>query len=383
MTVRIKCAVLRGGTSRAVILRREDVMAAGMPEDELLMCLLGSGDPREIDGLGGADQLTSKAAIVGRSERADDDVEYTFVQVLIDERGVDYSTMCGNISAAVGVFAVEEGLVPVVQPETLVRVHNTNTDARFTVRVPVHGGRVAVDGDFAIAGVPGTGAELRMDFSGTVGATTGALLPTAQVQDELFVPELGSTVPVSIVDVAKPVVFFAADAIGFDVRTSPSDVSAAVLDRFVAVQRAAATRINLPIESGLPRPAAVAPPTDYRHCLTGALVAASEMTLAARWIGHLQPPLRIRKAYAASGAFCTAVAASMPGTVPFGLRSGGACALTPAGETVRIGHPSGIFPVHVRLADGLVAEVSLSRTARRIADGIAYVEPTTVTRTAP
>jgi 2-methylaconitate cis-trans-isomerase PrpF len=363
----VPCVIMRGGTSRAVFFR-SDVLPADRPAaDEIILNAMGSGDPREIDGLGGADQLTSKVAIIGPSSIAGADVDYTFVQVGIDVRVADYGGNCGNISSAAGVFAVEEGYVAAVEPVTDVRVHNTNTGKVLRVLVPVAGGRVTSEGDFSIPGVPGTGAELVLDFSATAGSTTGKLLPTGSVRDELSVPELDRSVEVSVVDMAKPAVFFRLSDIGLAAATPPTEVSPDVLRRFVAIQQATAAMLGLDPGRGLPRPAAVGPPESYPNVMTGEPVAAETMSFVGRWVGNLAPPVRVRKAYAGTGGICTAVAARLPGSVVNQV------ARADDGDVVRIGHPSGVFPLRIKVADGQVQVAGISRTARRIAEGHVWV----------
>lgn len=159
---------------------------------------MGSPDPRQIDGLGGADTLTSKIAIVSRSEDPSADVNYTFGQVGIELPYVSYSANCGNLPAAVGVGAIEEGLVDPVAPVTRVRIHDTNTRQLLLADVPVSDATAAVRGACSIAGVPGTGAEIRLDFANTTGASTVRLLPSGNPRDEVYVPALRRSITVSL-----------------------------------------------------------------------------------------------------------------------------------------------------------------------------------------
>jgi 2-methylaconitate cis-trans-isomerase PrpF len=160
----VRLVLARGGTSKGLYFHAQDIPPEGPARDGLLCRLMGSPDLNQIDGLGGAKPVTSKLAIIGPSTRADADVEYTFGQVQLDELSIDYTGNCGNISAGVGPFAIDEGLVTPTAPSTTVRIHNTNTDKVLIAEVPVIGGRAAVRGDAAIAGVPGTGAPITMDW---------------------------------------------------------------------------------------------------------------------------------------------------------------------------------------------------------------------------
>jgi len=362
----VPCTIMRGGTSKGVFFMEHDLPAEAAARERVLLAAMGSPDPRQIDGLGGADTLTSKIVIIAKSNRGDADIDYTFGQVGIDLPYVSYSANCGNLSAAVGVYAIQNGLIPAQEPLTTVRIYNTNTRQVLVSRVPVAGGRVAIDGDCAIAGVPGTGAEIQLDFARTLGASTGRLLPSGRVIDELVVPELGKTIAVSIVDVAKVTVFFHAADLGIDGSESPGQFTAEILDRFWAVRNAAARHVGLSPESRLPHPVSVAAPRDYSNYMTGETVPAADISFLARRVGG--PPPRLHKAFAATGAVCNAVAALLPGTVVHQV------ARRFADDVVCIGHPTGVFPVRVRLAaDGEILEAAYSRTARRILDGMVYV----------
>src|ERR1700723_856876 len=201
----LRCAIVRGGTSKAVFIMMNEYPKDPAKRDAVILAIYGSPDVRQIDGLGGADILTSKHAIISRSSRPDADVDYIFAQVSFDSAFVDYSGNCGNISSAVGPFAIDEGLVEAVEPITTVRIRMTNSDRILIAEVPVKGGKAMVDGDFAIDGVPGTGAKIAMDWSDVVGSITGKLLPTGNAKNTIEVG--GIKYPVSIVDAGNPVVF--------------------------------------------------------------------------------------------------------------------------------------------------------------------------------
>lgn len=365
----VPCTIMRGGTSKGVIFARKDLPGDPKIQERLILALMGSPDPRQIDGLGGSDPLTSKICIVAPSDRADADVDYTFGQVGIDEPFLAMSTNCGNLSAAVGVYAIEEGYVAPQAGTTVVRIFNTNTKQIFLAHVPMRHGRPTVVGDYVISGVPGAGAEIRLDFSRTTGATTGKLLPTGNRKDKLYVKALGQSVEVSIVDVAKATLYFRAEAIGLTGTESPDEFTPKVLDRFWALRAVAAEAIGIGSNKRLPTPVSVAPPAAYPNYMTKAMIAAEEMSFATRRV--LGPPPKLHKAFAATGAVCTAVAAQLEGTVVNDVY------VDRGGNIVRIGHPTGIFPVYARIdPDGTVHEASYSRTARRIMDGKAYVRRT-------
>lgn len=362
----IRCVMMRGGTSKGIFFRDCDLPDDTTRRDAAILALMGSPDPRQINGLGGADHLTSKIAIIGAGGPHEADLTYTFGQVGIDQPYVSYSANCGNLSAAVGVYALEEGMLRAVEPVTTVRIYNTNTRQILIAHIPVVNGAPAVEGDYTIAGVPGSGAEIRLDFSQTSGATTGRLLPTGNVQDELRVPELGRTIRVSIIDVAKATIYFHARDAGIRGTEGPEEFDADLLSRFWAVRNAGARLIGLAPESRLPTPVSVLAPAEYTNYMTKESVVPEAVSFVARRV--VGPPPRLHKAFAATGAVCTAVAATLPGTVVHEV------ARDFGDGVVRIGHPTGIFPVRIaRDERGNLAEASYSRTARRLMEGVAYL----------
>ncbi len=362
----IRCVIMRGGTSKGVFFHEDDLPRDAAKRDKIILAIMGTPDPRQIDGLGGADNLTSKIVIIGRSKDPSADLTYTFGQVGIDLPYVSYSANCGNLSAAVGVFAIEEGLIKPVAPTTRVRIYNTNTRQLLISYVPVASGSAATEGDYSIAGVPGTAPEIRLDFANTKGASTGKMLPSGNPRDELYVPELGKKIMVSFVDVAKVTMFFHAADAGIKGTETPDEFTPEILNRFWAIRNAGAQYIGLPADSRLPHPVSVLAPQDYVNYMTKKPVSKDEVSFVARRIGG--PPPRLHKAFAATGAVCTAVAAHLPGTVVHEV------AHHFSDGMVRIGHPTGVFPVRTVIGkDGTIEEASYSRTARRIMDGTAYV----------
>lgn len=363
----IRCVIMRGGTSRALFLRANDLPADPRTRDAVILSLFGSPDPRQIDGLGGADILTSKCAIIGAPTRDDADVDYTFAQVSIREPVVDYDINCGNISAAVGVYAVEEGFVRAVEPATTVRVHNTNTAKVYVAHVPVRDGVPQIEGDCVVDGVPGTGAEILLDLAGTVGAATGQLLPTGRTLDRI--DALGG-MDVSIVDLANLCVFVRAADVGMSGMEGPAEFTTRHLETMMAVKEAAARHLGLPVDGLVPLPVAVAPPAAYRT-IAGDDVGAEQIHFLARLAGG-RPPM-LHKAYPGTAAACTAVAALIPGTVVEQTRR------RTEGDRVVIGHPSGVMVTRADLRGGppwVVERAGYSRTARRLMEGYAFVRTT-------
>lgn len=367
--------LMRGGTSKAVFLRSDTLPHDRDRWDPLILSLFGSPDPRQIDGLGGADLLTSKLAIIGESSRADADLDYTFAQVSITEAVVDYDINCGNISAAVGAYAIDEGWVPAAGPVTTVRIHNTNTGRVLLAKVPIVDGAAAVEGDYAMHGVPGTGAAIALDFAATAGGITGSLLPTGNEIDVLAT-EMGP-VEVTIVDLANLTVFFTAEAIGMTGTEDPSGFSNEHLAWVTAVKTAACTLLDMPTDGLIPVPAIVSPPASYVSFATGDQVNSDDVDLVARVVGG-RPPV-LHKAYPGTLAACTGVAALMGGTTVNAVTRRDRS----APDRITIGHTSGVMPVIASVShkaeSWVVEEATYERTARRLAEGTAFVRTSALT----
>ncbi|GMQ97621.1 MAG: PrpF domain-containing protein [Acidimicrobiia bacterium] len=365
--LRLPFVLMRGGTSKAVFLRGSDLPADAGERDTTILSLFGSPDARQIDGLGGADLLTSKLAIIDPPTNPGADLDYTFAQVSITEPVVDYDINCGNISAAVGAYAVDEGLVASTDPTTVVRIHNTNTGKILEAHVPIVGGLAAVDGSYVVHGVPGSGAPIGLDFGRTAGGTTGSLFPTGNVVDELST-SLGQ-VAVSIVDLANLTVFFSAHAVGMRGTEGPHEVTDEQLERVAAVKAAAATRLGMEGDGLIPVPAIVSEPATYVGFGTDTKVDVDDIDLVARVVGG-RPPV-LHKAYPGTLAACTAVAARIPGTTVHDV------VRQPVSDEINIGHTSGIMPARARVTkdhdDWSVETAVYHRTARRIAEGTAFV----------
>jgi 2-methylaconitate cis-trans-isomerase PrpF len=370
---------MRGGTSKGLFFHQKDLPEDPTLRDQVIQRVYGSPDSfgRQIDGVGGATSTTSKTAIIAPSSRPDADVDYTFGQVGIKTALIDYRGNCGNLSSAVGPFAIDEGLVRAQEPVTTVRIHNTNTQKLIIAHVPVEGGRAAIDGDYAIDGIPGMAARIELEYLDPSGAVTGKLLPTGNARDHLAVGALG-TVEVSIVDAANPLVFVPAWALGLRGTELPDEIDgdADLLRRLEAIRAAAAARIGLvgsPEEAtrrspAVPKIAVVAAPAPYAT-ISGHRVDVSAVDIIAR----IQSMGFCHRAFALTGAICTAVAATVPDTVV------NAVVRDPKRRerAVRLGHPSGILEVgvHAVQRDGAwqIDRVIASRTARRLMAGEVYV----------
>ncbi len=343
---KLPVTLLRGGTSKGVYLLEKDLPANRKEWDGLLLRLRGSPDKKQIDGLGGSQSVTSKVAILRKSDRPDADVDYTFAQVSVDKAVVSYGGNCGNISSGVGPFAIEKKLVPALEGSTLVRIYNTNTGKVIQEEVPTANGQVLYDGDFGIAGVPGTAAPLKLKFVDPAGTLGKGLLPTGNAVDLLEVPGHGWT-EVSLVDAANPLVFVKASDLGLTGTEFPEAINGEpeLLRLLETIRGLAAMKLGLcstPEEAawvtpGLPKMTLVAPPADYTTS-SGEAVKGDQVDLVARMMSMQ----KTHPSYAMTGAMCTAAAAAVPGTlVQQVLRPG--CNL----QNIRIGHPGGILPCGV------------------------------------
>ena len=335
---------------------------------------MGSPDAKQIDGLGGSYSVTSKVAIIKKSSNPEADVDYTFAQVSVDKPLVSYKGNCGNISSGVGPFAIEKGLVQAKDGVTSVRIFNTNTQKLIVADVQTPGGEVAYSGDFAIAGVPGTAAPVKLKFVRPAGTLGKGLLPTGNVVDVLDVPEFGK-VEVSIVDAANPLVFVKARDIGLTGKELPDEIKSNMLDLLEKIRGLAAQKLGL-IEDykasawetpGIPKMTFVAEPEDYTTS-DGKEIAKGKIDLLSRMMSMQKP----HPSYAMTGAMCTAAAAVTPGSIVNQV-------LAPNADTqfIRIGHPAGILECGADFKlEGKIPEVEDTfgfRTANFLMDGIARI----------
>jgi 2-methylaconitate cis-trans-isomerase PrpF len=343
--LRIPCVLMRGGTSRGPFFLDHDLPTEPAARERVLLAAMGSPHVLQLDGLGGGNSLTSKVAIVGRSSRPDADVDYLFAQVAVERAHVDFSPNCGNMLSGVAPFAIEAGLVPAVDGETLVRIHNRNTGALVEAAVQTPGGIVAYDGATAIDGVAGTAAPIKLSFLEAVGSKTGALLPTGVAREEI------DGVPVTLADYATPMMLLRAADLGLAGDETPAalDGNAAMLERLEQLRREAGRRMGL-------------------GDVTGRVIPKVGLLSRARHGGSLTSryftPDRCHRSHAVTGALCVAAASRIPGSVAAEMLS------PEAGSLVTLEHPSGVIQVDLSLdASGQVARASLVRTARRIFEG--------------
>ena len=341
---------LRGGTSRGPYFRRD-----ALPEDretlaEVLMAAVGAGHPINIDGIGGGAAVTTKVAMLSRSEHERADIDYFFAQVAVKERLVDFKPTCGNILSGVGPAAIEMGLIEATDPETTIRIHAVNTGALIEAVIQTPGGQVRYDGDTEIAGVPGSGAPIRLNFMDVVGSSTGALLPTGQVRD------LIDGIEVTCMDVAMPIAIASAAAFGLTGYETAEELDAnkEFYARMEPIRIEAGRRMGMGdvTKSVTPKFAVIAPPREG-----GAITARYFM------------PWNCHPSMAVTGAQCIASCALAPGTVGEGV------AERPTGNpaAVAIEHPSGRIEVLVDSdpdqADFALRSAGLIRTARLLVKG--------------
>ncbi len=383
MADQLRCVIMRGGTSKAVFLKESDLPVDEDARRRTILAVFGSPDKRQIDGLGGADPLTSKLAIIGPPRLGDPraantHLTYTFGQVEITHPEIDWLSLCGNISSAVGAFGVYEGYVTPVEPITEVRVFNTNLNRVLTIEVPAKNGRPVEDGTYTVPGVPGAGARILVDFADTAGGATGSLLPTGNVVDRLEVPGVGA-LDVSLVDIGNAHVFVRASDLKLSGTETPSEIDAntALRDRLEKIRGAAAARMGMIKDAARSReesPATpilgiVSPPASYRNEVNGKDVAEDEVDLVSRLMFMQQS----HKTYAGTSTVCTGVAARLPGTLVHEVSR----LQTREAVTVRIGHPAGVIETETkvnRTQEGwTVQRATLGRTARRIMEGYVFV----------
>lgn len=374
----VKCTIMRGGTSKGIFFHRNDLPKEEALRDKIIRRIFGAPDPREIDGLGGADTLTSKVAIIGPPTREVCDVDYLFGQVNMVEPMIDWKSNCGNISAAVGPFAIDEGLVDAVEPMTKVRIHQVNTGKVIIAEVPVKGNKAEVEGDHVIAGVPGTGAKIVLDWSDSAGSITGRLLPTGNLTDALHIEGEGD-LEVSLVDAAIPVVFVRADSLVLKGSETPQEIdsNAGLLERIEKIRSVAAEKMGLCDDwreatkkvPYSPFFAICAPPLSYKNWTTGEEVREDSVDLVVRLL-FMQ---KMHKTYPVTGTICTVAAAMIPGTIANQMARPG---IIEKGE-LRIGHPAGILipegKVDFENGGYVLKRATVDRTARCLMKGYAFV----------
>lgn len=370
---------MRGGTSKGCLFHREDLPDDSKEWDEIFLQVMGNPDPKQMDGMGGTVSSNNKIVIIWKSALPNVDIEYLVGQVIVGKKQVDYKSNCGNMTAAVPAYAVEEGMVPIVEPVTTVRMLNKNTDKYINVTVPIdpRTHTFAQEGDCHIAGIDGTAAELKVNFLDPAGAKTGKLLPTGKALDVLEID--GRKIEATILDVSNPLVLVRAEDVGLQGTELPAQVDAdkeasALLEK---IRGAAAVKMGFARDledatahsPAVPKVGFFTAPVSYTD-IAGNRVDAGQMDLCARVISVF----KCHKACPLTAASSIAVAAFVQGSIiekTLGRQPEGR-------QAIRLGHPSGVMTVYpdleVREEGNLdVKGVAVQRTARRIMDGTIYI----------
>ena len=343
---------MRGGTSKGGYFLASDLPHDVAARDALLLGVMGSPDPRQIDGMGGADPLTSKVAVVRRSDRAEADVDYLFLQVFVDRAIVTDAQNCGNILAGIGPFAIERGLVPAQDGETPVRIWMENTGQLAVARVKTPGGRVTYAGAARIDGVPGTAAPVPIAFRDTAGSSCGALLPTGRAVDVI------DGVACTLIDNGMPCVVMRADAFGLTGTENPEELEANgdLRARLEAIRLKAGPMMALGdvSEKSVPKMTLVSAPGQGGAIATRTFI-----------------PHRCHKAIGVLGAVSVATACLLP------EGPGAELAVIPEGDekSLSVEHPTGEMTVIATVQDGEVTEAAILRTARKLMEGRVFPAP--------
>ena len=340
---------LRGGTSKGGYFLAADLPADTTSRDELLLQIMGSPDPRQIDGMGGADPLTSKVAIVKPSMRDSVDVDYLFLQVFVDQPIVTDAQNCGNILAGVGPFAIERGLVAAQDGETLVSIFMENTGQMAIARVPTPNAKVCYTGNAAIDGVPGTAAPIPIEFRDTAGSSCGALFPSGQISNVI------DGFQVTLIDNGMPCVVLRATDLGIQGYEDPQTLEANQIlrDRLEGIRRQAGLMMNLGnvSEKSVPKMTMVSPPQHGGSIQTRTFI-----------------PHRCHKAIGVLGAISAATACLTQGAVGHDL------AVLPGGnpKAFSVEHPTGEMTVVAHLDGETLSRTEVLRTARKLMDGVVF-----------
>jgi 4-oxalomesaconate tautomerase len=348
----IPCTLMRGGTSKGLYFHAADLPADRTMRDRVLLAAMGSPDARQIDGAGGAHPLTSKVAVVSRASVPNADVDYLFLQVVVDKPEVSDSQNCGNLLAGVGPWAIENGLVPVAGATTPVRIHMVNTRSLAVAHVRTPHGAVEYEGDARIDGVPGTAAPIALEFLDVAGSSCGSLLPTGAVVDRLDGLEL------TCIDNGMPVIILRAADFGLSGAETPAqlEADAALRAKVEGIRLEMGPRMNLGdvARKTVPKMCLVSPPRSGGSIATATFI-----------------PHRVHEAIGVLGAVSVATACRIPGSVAAQVAS-----LPAHGTRIEVEHPTGFFTVEVEIEARepiTVRRSTLLRTARKLLRGDVFV----------
>lgn len=348
--IRIPCVLMRGGTSKGPFFLASDLPSDPRQRDQILLSVMGSGDPLQIDGIGGGNPVTSKVAIVGPATVSGADVDYLFAQVRTDQQMVDTSPNCGNMLAAVGPFAIEAGLVKVTGPATRVRIHNVNTGKLIEAEVPTPEGQVAYLGDASIDGVPGHAAPIALTFLDAAGARTGRLFPTGQPRETI------DGIEVTCIDCAMPMMILEATAVGANGYETATELNAnsALLERLEKLRLQAGQRMGM---------------GDVRAQVAPKPVLISKPKAGGDLNVRYFMPHQCHPSLATTGAVGIATACISDNTVASRLIGG-----RKPPVVLVLEHPSGRLEVKLDSRDGKTV-AGILRTARRLFEGQVFAKP--------
>ncbi|DAB31959.1 MAG TPA: 3-methylitaconate isomerase [Sulfurospirillum sp. UBA11407] len=360
------CVIMRGGTSKAAFFKKDDIPKEEQEIEKFLLDVMGSPDARQIDGLGGGNSLTSKVAIIGLSDREDVDVDYTFCQVSITDKLVDMKGNCGNISSAVGPYAVNEKMVHVKDGMACVRIYNTNTKKIILSHFLVKDGMAVEEGELEISGVPNRAASIEVTFSNPEGAVTGKLLPTTQATQ--MVETSFGKLPVSIIDAGNPLIFMKASDLGLRGNELPNELDDLVLSRIEEVRSIGAelcgfcSKEQATKESpAVPKATLIDVPSTYSD-IKGRIWESSQYDISLRMMSMQKP----HQALAVTGAVCVTFASKIEGSLVHAITQ------EVTGD-LRIGHPGGVMQTKYYEDEGKKG-VTVLRTARPIMKGVVYTK---------
>lgn len=374
---KFKTVLMRGGTSKGCMFLKGDLPQDRSQWDEIFLQAMGDPDPKQMDGLGGMASSNNKVVVVWKSDLPGVDVEYIVGQVIVGKSQVDYKSNCGNMTSAVGPFAVEEKLVEIVEPITTVHLLNRNTEKLIDVTVPVEEGTFSQDGECSIAGIDGTAAELKVKFLNPAGAKTGKLFPTGRVLDALDIPGFG-TIEATILDVSNPTVIVRAADVGLIGIENPEEINGnkEASDLLEKIRGTAACLMGFAKDltdaaensPAVPKIGMFTAPGSFLD-ISGKQVNAQDMDVCARVISVFE----CHKACPLTSASSISIAAFLEGTILYNELG----APRAGQETIRIGHPSGVMTLYpeIILEDGDVKlpSVAVQRTARRIMEGTLFI----------
>lgn len=364
-----KFVLMRGGTSKALFFHEKDLPENKDNWTDFLLDVMGSPDKRQIDGMGGGNSLTSKVAIIGKSKRPDADVDYTFGQVSLTERLVDFNGNCGNISSAVAPFAANEGLVKVSSGTQIVRVFNTNTNKVIDEEIQTENGAFKEEGECRIPGVPGTGSPVYLSFRHPQGAVTGKLLPTGNTIDRIQTSR--GWLDVSIVDSGNPIILMRAADVGLTGMEQPSDFTLDDLTYIEEVRSIGAELCGFCAKEDATKHSPAVPKATIVSKSAGPIIYGKDIyqqddiDIVVRMMSMQQP----HQALAITGAIAVTTAAAVAGTLVQQLIE------KPAADRIlHVAHPSGVMACSPEVREGELFGVKVVRTARRIAEGTVYTK---------